>query len=155
MRALSLVLSLFIIAGCASTEGSGASVDPLVLSNGDTFANYLRDEGLLLEGPEYTSTLSFLDASILTGPVLGYLVSAGVSGDQSVVQIFPFRDEATAQANVFPIAEARAAPGIGGQRFTPRDKRTYQNGALVVVYYGRDATVRGSLRRALGPVKRR
>ena len=69
--------------------------------------------------------------------------------------IYPFRSAELAEENVFRIAENRQAPGIGGQRFESRNKRTYQNGGLVVVYYGTDATVRSSLRGALGAAKRR
>lgn len=151
-----LVVLLALFTGCASS-GAGAPPpsDTAALVNAETFANYLRDEGLFLEGPEYTSTTSYLDASSLTGSILTFLVSTGVSGEASPIIIFPFRDAATAEANVFAIAESRATPGIGGQQARPRDKRVYQNGRLVVTYYGRDSSVRAALRGALGAPARR
>ena len=145
------------LSGCASSTAGSATpaANPAVLTSVDMFVDYLRRNGIVVGNPEYTSTSTYLENSALNGSITSYQVRVGASGEQSIITIYPFVSPEMAEASVFRIAEDRAAPGEGGQRFTPRDKQTYQNGSLVVVYYGRDSSIRGTLRDALGPVKRR
>ena len=153
---LAVLLAALPLHGCvASGAGGGPTADPAVLTSTDVFADYLRGNGIVVGPPSYSSTSSYLDLSTLNGSITSHLVRVGASGEESAIVIYPFVSPEAAEANIFGIAEDRAAPGIGGQRFVPRDKEVYQNGALVVVYYGRDASIRGTLRNALGPVKRR
>ena len=150
-----LFVALSPLVGCASPGASTATADPAVLTSVDQFVDYLRREGVVVSSPEYSSTSNFIENTALNGSVTSYLVRFGASGEESVVIIYPFVSPEAAENNVFPIAEDRAIPGIGGRRFEPRDKQTYQNGSLVVVYYGRDSSIRSTLRNALGLAKRR
>ena len=150
-RATLFALSLLMISGCIASGTSGFEPDSPVLADAEAFAAYLSDEGLRLEGPEYYSTATPFGSDILSGPILTYDVSSGVvnstvQGEQGVLRIYPFTNAGSAEASVFPIS---GGPSIGTRRWT------YQNGRLVVVYYGRDASVRGVLQQALGRVHRR
>ena len=151
MRPLALV-ALVALAGCAS---SGPTADPAVLTTADTFADYLQREGLNLQNPAYASTTSFLGDNVLAGSIVSFVVTPGPAGDPGVVSIYPFRSIELAEGNTFRISEDQAAPGIGGNVPIRGEQRTYQRGQLVVVYRGTDATVRSTLRAALGRAKRR